>query len=747
MEGNSLTENEHRDKVTIVTSDIVHYMLNLKSGFSSLSFDEQIKIKNNGRPTPKMSNLININTGGKGSNTSSRTFSENWYQKYAWLTGSETKNKLFCWSCLLFSNRKEKNQNPWCQAGYDNLKELFRALQKHDTSKDHIYSQLKMNLFGKQNIYLLVNNGARLENVKHNELVKKNHSVLHRLIDIVIFLACQELAFRGHDESEQSLNQGNYRELIKIFNKYDREFCELSSDPKTFCGVSKTIQNELIESISCILYRTIEDEINKAICFSIEIDETTDISCQAQLSIVIRYALNGEVFERFLGFTDVSRSHKAEYIFNVVQEKLNQFDLPNKLIGQTYDGAAVMAGELNGLQAKIKTIAPQALFTHCHAHRMNLVLQDTCKSIKECRIFFANLSGFASFFSVSSKRTNVLNRITEKRMPKVSQTRWNFHSRLVNTVAELRSSLLKVFDEIIDGEEFENDNISIREATGLKNLLNDFDFNFLLNTFKKIFTQTNVIFDIIQNKTTDIVYSSNRIKKLLQNLKDFRIEDRHFQFILSDILDELEITEPPKKRQKLNEPEGDIYQRLYYEIIDTIVMQIETRFANFEQLIFFDIFNKNRFESFSKEFPKYLLESLLKLYPSFFNKQKLENELKVLYADPLIFGEWNKLLDMYYFIYNNSLHNTVPEIYKLLSLLLSLSPTSASNERDFSCLKRIKNYARNTMNQERMSSLSQMSIEKKLLKELQSNSKFYDDVIHHFATSKTRRTQLIYKDV
>jgi hypothetical protein len=46
-----------------------------------------------------------------------------------------------------------------------------------------------------------------------------------------------------------------------------------------------------------------------------------------------------------------------------------------------------MSGELNGLQTKIKAIAPRALFTHCFAHRLNLILQDTCSKIMECRIF------------------------------------------------------------------------------------------------------------------------------------------------------------------------------------------------------------------------------------------------------------------------------------------------------------------------------------------------------------------------
>jgi hypothetical protein len=206
---------------------------------------------------------------------------------------------------------------------------------------------------------------------------------------------------------------------------------------------------------------------------------------------------------------------------------------------------------------------------------------------------------------------------------------------------------------------------------------------------------------------------------------------------------------PPKKKRQRHDTETDLEKRVYFEILDTIIMQIDTRFSNFEDLQIFDLFDDSKFKSYAKEFPRYLLDRLIKNYPSFFNKIKLENELKVLYADPNIFGRWDKLQDMYNFIYCNSLQQTVTEINKLLSLILSLPPTSASNERDFSCLKRIKTYCRNTMKQERMSSLSQMPIEKKLLKSLQNSNKFYDDVITHFATSKQRLKliELIYKHV
>jgi hypothetical protein len=83
--------------------------------------------------------------------------------------------------------------------------------------------------------------------------------------------------------------------------------------------------------------------------------------------------------------------------FSLLQQNFGHFNTETKLVGQTYDGAAVMAGELNGLQKKIKSVAPQALFTHCYAHKLNLVLQDSCKQIRECRIFSQTFRDFLHF--------------------------------------------------------------------------------------------------------------------------------------------------------------------------------------------------------------------------------------------------------------------------------------------------------------------------------------------------------------
>ena len=113
---------------------------------------------------------------------------------------------------------------------------------------------------------------------------------------------------------------------------------------------------------------------------------------------------------------------------------------------------------------------------------------------------------FASFFSTSPKRTNVLDQVASRKIPTVSQARWNFKSRLVFTIADLREQLLEVFDLIIEGDDIENNDVSIHEAIGLKRLLNDYTFNVFLSILKKVFTQTDLIFTIVQNQSTDIIY-------------------------------------------------------------------------------------------------------------------------------------------------------------------------------------------------------------------------------------------------
>lgn len=98
--------------------------------------------------------------------------------------------------------------------------------------------------------------------------------------------------------------------------------------------------------------------------------------------ICVRYTVGLNVVERFLGFIDVSENQNAESICAKLFEYLAENQLDKCHIVAQYDGASVMSGKFNGIQSKVKNQFPYAIYTHCMAHQMNLVVIDMCKIVK-----------------------------------------------------------------------------------------------------------------------------------------------------------------------------------------------------------------------------------------------------------------------------------------------------------------------------------------------------------------------------
>ena len=77
------------------------------------------------------------------------------------------------------------------------------------------------------------------------------------------------------------------------------------------------------------------------------------------------------------------------------------------LKGQFYDEASNMSGQFNGLQAKIQDINKSALYVHCYAHSLNLVLVSTISQNQASRNFFGVIQSLYNFIAGSSKRRHV----------------------------------------------------------------------------------------------------------------------------------------------------------------------------------------------------------------------------------------------------------------------------------------------------------------------------------------------------
>jgi hypothetical protein len=295
-----------------------------------------------------------------------------------------------------------------------------------------------------------------------------------------------------------------------------------------------------------------------------------------------------------------------------------------------------------------------------------------------------------------------------------------------------------VFQNIIDDTSSAAE--SINGAKGYLKHLESFEFAFLTTTYNEIFNITSPLFNVLQIKNLDVNYcqkqidiAADRIKKLRTDVKFdeiYKLAEGKLPFAA-----EVNVDGPPTKRVKVYkgiENDRQSYRILYFEIIDNIITQIEVRFKDLKQLSYFSLVDS--FQAFSNHFPYNLTNSVCQQFQNVFEQNKLINELSVIYNDNQFRNL--KISEMLKTFIDNDLRQIFSEAYKLLVLIASVPSTTVSVERNFSCLKRIKNYSRNTMCQSRLTSLALLSIEKGLLFRLYQKNDFSDEIIRRFALLK-----------
>ncbi len=113
---------------------------------------------------------------------------------------------------------------------------------------------------------------------------------------------------------------------------------------------------------------------------------------------MVRYVKNDEAVEELLHFTPAN-GLDAESLYATIKETFSKCNIDHTAcIAQCYDGAAVMSGVHNGVQEKFREEVPQAIYIHCHAHRLNLVLVDCVRNVKAAGDFFVIVQDIYKFF-------------------------------------------------------------------------------------------------------------------------------------------------------------------------------------------------------------------------------------------------------------------------------------------------------------------------------------------------------------
>ncbi|XP_066990910.2 zinc finger MYM-type protein 1 [Anabrus simplex] len=659
-----------------------------------------------------------------------RMFQEKWYKKYRWLAGNKTTQKYHCYYCLMFGGEES-----WCKEGLTTLKHFEEKASKHANSKQHIKNSEAFHMLGRYRIDHCISESERDQARKHNENVTRNRNIVGRLIDVVCHLGKQELAFREPDGSVASLNRGNYLETLNLLALGEglmKDHLEASS---VFKGTSPEIQNDLIKSVTVVIHEQIRSEINNATFVSIQADETTDVSVKAQLSIIARFVLGKNVEERFMGFYDVSGDKSAEGMSKKIITVLEKYNMQEKLVCQTYDGALVMAGCYGEVQAIIRRKYPKVIFMHSYAHQLNLVLLHGAKTIKQVKLFICSLSAFSSFFSGSTSRSELLQQ-QGFQLPGPAQTQWNYLSDAVSTIKDHYSELRCALSHITESDDWDPD--SVHSAMSLLRILNSLLFTFLLCFFNRIFVISEHLFNVLQLKSADDVnLCVNEIRVAKLNILSLRSE-----VVLETCLQESLDLKPNNEDEFEQQHFIDTYKRVAFGIVDSVAIQLEQRFGRFEEIYFVELLNYKNFARYRKVFPQTLFRTLKKTYRDDFDFVVLQNELIVIYSSEDKALPCRELLG---FIVNNELQTVYEQTLKLLQLILSIPISLASAEHSTSTLKRIKTYLRNTMTNSGLSNIATIAIEKELSYNCSRDTLLKERVIDIFSEMKGRRMDLIYK--
>ncbi|XP_066395768.1 uncharacterized protein [Miscanthus floridulus] len=186
--------------------------------------------------------------------------------------------------------------------GWNNWNIGNTALLKHSGSRAHKAAQERYIDFMNPKVAIDYNIDKWSE--EELRLYKKRLTYSPRCIK---FLLHQGLAFRGHDESEESSNRGNFIELLKFLAGNSEEVNKyvLNNAPGNCTLTSPKIQKQIIHCCAIETRKKIIEELGDE-PYAVLANESSDISHKEQLALCLRYVDKlGRPCEHFIGVVHV----------------------------------------------------------------------------------------------------------------------------------------------------------------------------------------------------------------------------------------------------------------------------------------------------------------------------------------------------------------------------------------------------------------------------------------------------------
>ncbi|XP_060881484.1 52 kDa repressor of the inhibitor of the protein kinase-like [Metopolophium dirhodum] len=566
-----------------------------------------------------------------------------------------------------------------------------------------------------------------------------HHSTTQFHKNSVIF----ELALRGRNDSgpldlnEPDHNDGNFRALLRMrISCGDKQLINhIENQSLNAMYISPSIQNNFIKICGKIIQDNLVCKINAAKSFSVLVDESTDISRIEQLTLCIRYidsvettdTINYVLREDFLQFVPV-HSTTGQNLASVIINSLQALGINDKyMVGQGYDGAASMSGNLKGVQTIIRESHPAALYVHCSAHSLNLALAHSC-NVQYVRNCIGTIKSIGNFIKSSAMRTNILKTKIKNILPNTKwtkltsmcDTRWVENHNGIQRFVEIFQPIVETLEELQLVQDINTSSKSIQFYRAIVTS----EFILSMVTSNTLFSMTLPLCKSLQSVSCDLVEAVQHIETILNELTHLRENIDHTfndifeqsELLLKSIDGEENIRIPrivARQQNRVNIVTNcpKTYFRIAIAIpfFDDFIRQLKERFTNHKKII-----SSLCFLLPNKCTNSELEASDFELYSEFLDLDALSNELRLWkrkWCDKPILERSPEILEAY----SNCNKNFFPNISFLLKVLATLPVTTATPERTFSTLKRIKNYLRNATGEDRLTGLALLSVHRNIV--------------------------------
>ena len=662
-----------------------------------------------------------------------RSLNPSWYKEFSWLHVCTMRKKVFCYYCLkAYSSGlitvTDTKKMAFFSEGFGNWKKATERFRVHQESEIHKDSKLKLNSIALPSIKEKLSTAAAKAKADHTRMLLK-------VLSSVKYLLRQGLALRGHKETD-----GNLYQLLAL---------QAADDP--FLGIwlkkdeylSPQIINELITLSGNAVLREILAKIHSSTWFAVLADEATDVSNQEQLSLSVRWVDRDYVInEDFIGLVHVP-DITAATLTTAIKDVLIRCSLPlSQCRGQAYDGAANMMGHLRGVAKQIQSVEELAIPIHCLAHCLNLCLQDVAKKCVCIRDALDLVFEICQLIKYSPKRSLVFQQCKEDLsiggtgLKPLCPTRWTVRSVALDAILRNYPALLEAFERISSSS---YDDYG-RRANGVLTQLGKFSVFFGLKLSHLVFGGTEQVSIALQAKDTSVQEALGAARLAKQFITRQR-EDRSFETFYSLCVNASgELTEepslpryrrPPRRIDEGSNPHSfsspkEYFRRQYFEVLDNVNGELERRFDQ-QSFKLPKAIEELLLKACSSNSSNTIPEIITKSYSRDINISKLECQLNMLPDLVKAYKSYKQLniLCVTSLRTISSMLLEVPlsrEIYSEIDIILriyfTIPITTATAERSFSVLRRVKNYLRSTMTESRLNNVMLLHTHKDITDDL-----------------------------